>query len=193
MNTDLLLQTLNFIAPLSSKIQERIHEYLIEERFPKKHLLVKEGQVAKRVYFIKEGFARAFFYHDDKESTTWFMGKGDVMISVFSFFTQQPGVENIELLEDSLLQSLTWTQLQSIYADFVEFNFIGRILTEKYYMMSEERAILHRTLSALERYKIMIKKYPEIMQKAKLGQIASYLDMSQETLSRIRSNKGILT
>lgn len=192
MDATLLIQTLNFITPLSSKIQERLHEYLIEEKYPKRHLLVKEGQVAKRIYFIKEGFARAYFYHDDKESTTWFMGTGDFMISVFSFFTQQPAVENIELLEDTTLLSVTWTQLQNIYADFVEFNLVGRIITEKYYMMSEERAILHRTLSALERYKIMIKKYPLIMQKAKLGQIASYLDMSQETLSRIRSNKRIL-
>jgi CRP-like cAMP-binding protein len=60
-------------------------------------------------------------------------------------------------------------------------------------MMSEERAILHRTISALERYKIMIKKYPQIMQKVKLGQIASYLGISPETLSRVRGNKGILT
>lgn len=193
MDTTLLIQTLNFIAPLSSKIQERLHEYLIEEKFHKRHILVKEGQVAKRIYFINEGFARAYFNHDAKECTTWFMGTGDFMISVFSFFTQQPAVENIELLEDTTLLSLTWTQLQNIYADFVEFNFVGRLITEKYYMMSEERAILHRTLSALERYKIMIRKYPLIMQKAKLGQIASYLDMSQETLSRIRANKRILT
>jgi CRP-like cAMP-binding protein len=193
MDADLLIQTLNFIAPLSSKIQARLHEYLIEEKYPKRHLLVHEGHVANRIYFITEGFARAYFYHDAKECTTWFMGKGDFMISVFSFFTQQPAVENIELLEDTVLISMTWTQLQNIYADFVEFNYVGRLITEKYYMMSEERAILHRTISALERYKIMIKKYPQIMQKVKLGQIASYLGISPETLSRVRGNKGILT
>jgi CRP-like cAMP-binding protein len=193
MDADFLIQTLNFIAPLSSKIQARLHEYLIEEKYPKRHLLVHEGHVANRIYFITEGFARAYFYHDAKECTTWFMGKGDFMISVFSFFTQQPAAENIELLEDTTLISLTWTQLQNIYADFVEFNYVGRLITEKYYMMSEERAILHRTVSALERYKIMIKKYPQIMQKAKLGQIATYLGISPETLSRVRGNKGILT
>src|SRR5579875_736341 len=111
MNTDLLIQTLNFIAPLASKIQERLHEYLIEEKYPKRHLLVKEGQVAKRIYFIEEGFARAYFYSGAKECTTWFMGRGDFMISVFSFFTQQPAVENVELLENSILLSMTWTQL----------------------------------------------------------------------------------
>lgn len=192
MDTSLLIQTLNFIAPLSSKIQDRLHEYLVEEKYPKRHLLIWEGQIAKRIYFIKEGFARAYFYHDAKERTTWFMGTGDFMISVFSFFTQQPAVENVELLEDSILLSLTWTQLQNIYADFTEFNFVGRIITEKYYIMSEERAILHHSLSAIERYKLLMKKYPQIIQKAKLGQIASYLDMSQETLSRIRGNKETL-
>ena len=192
MDTSLLLQSLNFITPLSSKIQERLNDCLVEERFPKKHVLVKEGSTAKRIYFINSGFARAYYYRDGKEFTSWFMGTGDFMISVYSFFTQNPAVENIELLEDTTLISLTWTQLQNVYADFPEFNFVGRLITEKYYMMSEERAILHRTLSAQERYKTLLKTFPQIMQKAKLGMIASYLDMSQETLSRIRGTRDIL-
>jgi CRP-like cAMP-binding protein len=193
MDTSLLIQNLNFITPLSSRIEDRLNEYLVEEQFPKKHLLVSEGQTARRIYFINRGFARAYFYRDDKEFTGWFMGTGDFMISVYSFFTQKPAVENIELLEDSTLVSLTWAQLQNIYADFPEFNYVGRLITEKYYMMSEERAILHRTLSAAERYKVLLKTYPQVMQKARLGQIASYLDMSQETLSRIRASREILT
>jgi CRP-like cAMP-binding protein len=192
MDTSLLIQSLNFITPLSSRIEERLNEYLVEEIFSKKHLLVKEGSTAKRIYFISRGFARAYFFRESKEFTSWFMGAGDFMISVYSFFTQKPAVENIELLEDSTLISLTWAQLQTLYADFPEFNFVGRLITEKYYMMSEERAVLHRTLSAPERYKVLLKTYPEIMQKAKLGQIASYLDMSQETLSRIRGTREIL-
>lgn len=190
MDTDKLIRSLSLIAPLSAELQEAFSNYVTEDSYPKKHLLLKEGQVAKRIYFIKEGFARAFYFtKNTKECTAWFMGEGDLMISVYSFFTQQAAVENIELLEDSIIQSMTWKQLQAIYADFKYFNYIGRIITEKYYIQSEERAILLRTLTAKERYELLLNTHPNIFQKAPLGQIASYLGISQETLSRVRGRQ----
>lgn len=190
MDTDRLIRSLSLIAPLSAELQNAFSSYVTENAYPKKHLLLKAGHVAKRIYFINEGFARAFYFTKNiKECTSWFMGQGDLMISVYSFFTQQPAAENIELLEDSVIQSMTWGQLQSIYADFKEFNYIGRIITEKYYIQSEERAILLRTLTAKERYEFLLNSHPDIFQKASLGQIASYLGISQETLSRVRGRQ----
>lgn len=192
MNIDKLIQSLSLIAPISLELQNACSNYISEDSYPKKHLLLKEGQVAKRVYFIKDGFARAFYFTKNvKECTAWFMGQGDLMISVYSFFTQQPAVENIELLEDSIIQSMTWKQLQTIYADFKDFNYIGRIITEKYYIQSEERAILLRTLTAKERYEQLLSSHPDIFQKVSLGQIASYLGISQETLSRVRGKQKV--
>jgi hypothetical protein len=114
------------------------------------------------------------------------MREGDVMISVFSFFTQQPGEENIELLEDCRLQSISWTQLQGIYADFPEFNYHGRVLTEKYYIESEHRAMLLRNGSAAERYALLLKMHPDIVRRVPLWMIASHINVSHEALSRIR-------
>jgi CRP-like cAMP-binding protein len=188
MDTELIMQTVNHISPVSDAVKSRLNEYLKEERFPKKYQLLQEGQTAKKIYFIKEGFARAFYFTaDGKECTSWFMGTGEFMISVFSFFTQKTAAENIELLEDSTLQSITWTQLQALYKEFTEFNLIGRVITEKYYIESEQKSILLRTLTAKERYEQLIRSNPNILQKASLGQIASYLGISLETLSRIRA------
>ena len=83
--------------------------------------------------------------------------------------------------------------MQGIYADFPESNYTGRLVTEKYYMLSEERTILLRTLSARERYEKLLQLHPGITQKASLGQIASCLGMTQETLSRVRGARSILT
>jgi CRP-like cAMP-binding protein len=191
MNTELIMQAVNQISPVSEAVKSRLHEYLKEERFPKKYKLLQEGQTAKKIYFIKEGFARAFYFTaDGKECTAWFMGTGEFMISVFSFFTQKPAAENIELLEDSTLQSITWTQLQTLYTEFTEFNIIGRMITEKYYIESEQKSILLRTLTAKERYEQLIRFNPNILQKSSLGQIASYLGISLETLSRLRAKKN---
>ncbi|GAA4326279.1 Crp/Fnr family transcriptional regulator [Mucilaginibacter gynuensis] len=190
MKTDLLINTLSFISPLNERLQKRITEGVKKEYFRKKTILLKDGQVSKHIYFINSGFARAYYLTPDgKEYTSWFMGKGDLMISVFSFYTQKPAAEYIELLEDSELLSMSWQQLQGIYAEHPEFNFHGRQLTEKYYILAEERNILLRTLSAKERYERLLETHPGILQKAQLGQIASYLGISQETLSRVRGKK----
>ncbi|MBL4675677.1 MAG: Crp/Fnr family transcriptional regulator [Mucilaginibacter sp.] len=192
MNAEKLLQLLNFIAPFSAALDQRFRETLREENYPKGHLLLKQGDTSRKIYFINKGFARAFHINGDKECTTWFMGEGDLMISVYSFYTQQPAMEYIELLTDSELLSMSWNQLQSIYADFPEYNFIGRKVTVKYYMLSEERATITRTLSAADRYQLLLKTYPQILLNAKLSQVASFLGMTPETLSRVRSKKSVL-
>jgi CRP-like cAMP-binding protein len=187
---ELLFRILTFIAPLSGALRKRFEDCIVRKAYPKKFRLLREGEINRHIYFIRKGSARAFFFdHDGREHTTWFMGANDLMISVYSFYTQKPAAENIELLEDSVLLSMTWDQLQTIYAEFPEYNFHGRLVTEKYYIQSEERAILLRTKNPAERYQLLLEKYPGILQTAALGQIASFLGITQETLSRIRARR----
>lgn len=188
MQTDLLLQTLNLIRPLSARLQERFSECVREEILPRKHMLQRQGETARRIYFIISGMARAYYVdNNEKQCTTWFMKQGDLMISVYSFFTQRPAPENIELLEESRLQFMSWSQLQAIYADFPEFNYHGRIMTEKYYIESEQRAILLRNSTAFERYQLLLQTHPDILQRVSLRTIATHLNVSHEALCRIRA------
>ena len=189
METMGLLQTLNSVTILSECLQDRIKTYLIEEDYGRKSTLLKAGQVSQRIYFIKHGFVRAYYYKGEGEFTSWFMTTGDIIVSVYSFFSRKPSFENIEVLEDSTLQSISWDQLQILYKEFPEFNQTGRLITEHYYIRSEERTIALQTLNAKQRYEKLICDYPGILQKASLGQIASFLSIKQETLSRIRGKK----
>ena len=186
MNTNYLFKTLNSIHILSTELQARITENAVEENIPKKTILLKAGMVSHRIYFIKKGFVRAFYYKNGHPYTSWFMGDGEIIISVYSFFSRKPSFENIEVLDDCTLQSISWDQLQDIYQKFPGFNITGRLITELYYIRSEERAIDLQTLTATQRYKKLIATYPAITQIASLGQIATYLGVKQETLSRIR-------
>ena len=185
-----LLETLGLIAPLPQPFQQRVNSEVQIERYPKKHLLLRPGETARKLYFIQNGFLRAYFIDPQgKACTSWFMGKGDLMISVHSFFTQKPAHEFIEVLQDCSLQSITWNQLNAYYADFKEGNLLGRIVTQKYYILSEERAIFLRTHTPEDRYQLLIDAHPDIEQQTTLNNIASYLGITRETLSRIRSQK----
>ncbi|NCD68276.1 Crp/Fnr family transcriptional regulator [Mucilaginibacter agri] len=184
-----LINTLNAIKTVSKPLESYIRSIVKEEHFAKRDILLKPGQIAQRVYFINKGFCRAFYECAEKDYTTWFTGEGHIMLSVYSFFTRNPSFESIEVLEDAAFVSIDWKQLQELYKNFPEFNIYGRIITEQYYLKSEERAIALRTLTAGERYEKLITRYPQILQRATLGQIASHLGISQETLSRIRAKR----
>ncbi|MBC8986674.1 Crp/Fnr family transcriptional regulator [Pedobacter sp. N36a] len=190
MDIDFMLTTLGFITPLSQQLQERFTAQIQQETIRKRTILLRQGETCRRIYFIKEGFARCYFLDKQgKECTTWFFNEGDFMISVHSFYTQKPAYENIEILEDCILQSISWLQIQAIYADTREGNHIGRVMSERYQIQSEERFILHRDSNPTERYKLLLEHYPGIEQKTTQTNIASYLGISRETLCRLKGKK----
>lgn len=186
-DTEQLFLVLDAIAPLGLSLREDLTRLLQTRPFPKKHLLLRQGQVADRIYFIKQGFARAFYLDPDgKENTIWFMGKNDVMISVYSFFARQPSCELIELLEDCVLQSISAKELDDLYTDHPSFNYHGRKLTEYYYIKAEERAIILHCRKPMDRLVKLLETFPDIFQQVSVAQVASYLGIEPETLSRLR-------
>lgn len=181
-----LLENLNLIYPISTSLHEHLLNRLKLVILPKKTFLLKEGRICKNIWFINKGLARCFYVKEEKEVSSWFMKEGDVIISVESFFKQQPSYENIQALEDCELFSISYEELHAIYHEFPEFNFIGRVLTEKYYTLSEQRLFSLRMQRASERYAYLMTHYPEIIQRVPSTFIASYLGITLETLSRIK-------
>lgn len=115
------------------------------------------------------------------------MKEGDLIISVESFFQQKPSYESIQVLEDCTLIGIKYDELQEMYSRFPEMNFIARVLTEKYYTLSEQRLYSIRMLRAPERYKFLIDNFPVLIQRVPSKYLSSYLSVSEETLSRIKS------
>jgi len=182
--TDLLKQ----FATISEQARIELAGFITKRELPKGTLLLEQGKTCKHLNFLESGFARAFYYQNGKEITSWFAFENDIVASMYSFTAQKPSFESIEIVETSVLHSLTYDQLQQLYQKYPEFNLIGRLLTEKYFIELEERILSLQIQSAKERYQKILKNQPELLQRASLGHIASYLGISQETLSRIRAN-----
>ncbi|MDQ2770304.1 MAG: Crp/Fnr family transcriptional regulator [Bacteroidota bacterium] len=182
-----LLTYLQAIQPISAELAAAIQAGIKREYFPSRHLLLRPGQVARQIHFIEQGLVHGFGIYRDRKVSSWFMREGDFVISVISFITQSPSAEYVELLEPSVVDSLSYDSLQQLYQQFPEFNRIGRMLTEKYYVLSEQRAHSLRTANAAERYANLLREFPDIFQRVQVKQIASYLGIVPETLSRLRA------
>lgn len=149
--------------------------------------LVTEQKICRHLYFLEQGALRGFYHLDGKEITHWFSVAPDFVTSFHSFITQQPAVENMQLLEGSILWSISKDQLTRLMNEHHDIERLVRIAYESYYIRLEERYVNAQFKTATERYQNLIHQTPQLLERVPLGYIASYLGISPETLSRIRS------
>ncbi|MBN9296849.1 MAG: Crp/Fnr family transcriptional regulator [Filimonas sp.] len=176
---------------VSPELEDAIGSILHHRCLKKRELLLEAGRICQNIYFIESGLTRSFYLDESIETSSWFMKENDIIISVKSFFLQQPAEESIQAIEDTSLYYVSYTDLLSLYDQFSDFNHIGRRLTEYYYMQAEERLINVRKRDAFERYRFIAVNHPEFIQRVPGKYIASYLGITEETLSRLRSRKLI--
>lgn len=149
-------------------------------------LVVQEGNVCNYLYYILEGSARSYYTKDSKDVTVSFTLEGEFVTSMHSFISRRPSYENIETLEKSVIARISRDALLNLFEHHRGLERTYRVILEQYYIMLEEQLIFVKFKSAMERYLDLMENRPKVIQKASVGQIASFLDMSIETLSRIR-------
>ena len=184
-----VLQYLNSIQPLPDALTAYLRQIIKRKEIPRKGYLLKEGQVCRNIHFIEKGLLRCYYIKDGGEISSWFMKEKDVCIAVESYYHQEPSTENIQALENSIVYSISYEELDRIYRHFPSFNYTGRILTERYYMLSEQRSRSMRMQRSFERYDWLMARYPEMMQRVPAKYIASYLGITEVTLSVVRGRK----
>lgn len=184
-----LFKLLASIHPLSTPLQDYLGRTVKERQLLKRSYLLKAGHICRTVSFIQRGLLRCYYIKDDQEISSWFMKEGDVIVSIESFYRQQPSYEFIQALEDCTVFTVECNELQAIYRAFTEFNFIGRVLTEKYHVLWAQQLFALRMQSAAERYKWLLDHHPELILRVPAKYIASYLGIEETTLSKIKSGR----
>ena len=173
--------------PLPQVSKQTLQKYIREISFPKGHILLRAGHIERNIYFIKQGIVRAYAKTGDSETTFWFGKEGDAVISMKSYVAGQKGYEDIELLENGLLYELNTRNLQQLFGRDIYIANWGRKLAEQELVKTEERLISQQFQTATERYKELLKSNPDLIRRVQLGYIASYLGITQVSLSRIRA------
>lgn len=164
---------------------------LIEQQFEpytlsKHEYLLKEGRISG-YYFMQEGFLRAFIHDKDgAEVTTAFYGGPRVIFEPASFFQHQPSQENIQAITDCKGYLSSFEKLNILFHSSPEFREFARAIIVKEFVAHKKQSISLINKSAEERYRDLINNNEELFQHAQLKHIASFLGMTDTSLSRIR-------
>ena len=154
----------------------------------KGEVILNEGEVASDIIFVEKGMLRQFYYKNKKDITEHFSYENSIVMCIESFLKQEPTKLLIEALEPSTYYTLSHARLMSLVEIYPEINRFYRGVLEYSLIVSQKKADSWRFESAKERYSRLWNEHPEIVRRASLSHIASYLLMTPETLSRVRAN-----
>ena len=165
-----------------------MEDLLIATKYPKGQHVVTAGDISDCVYWVDKGLVREFYTKNGKEVTEYLATENNIFMCIESLFKNEPSRMQVETLEPSIIYAMPKKQLEQVALHSVNIQILYRKILEESLILSQVHADLVRFESAQERYKRLMKMNPELFLRAPLVYIASYLQMTPETLSRVRSN-----
>lgn len=164
-----------------------LESILVPMKFARGERVVNEGEVCDAIYYVERGLFREYYYKNNKEVTEYLAVDGNVFMCIESLFQNEPSKLIVDALEPSVVYALPKDRLEEVALHNVNIQILYRKILEESLIISQRRADLLRFESAKDRYRKLCKLNPKVIMKAPLVYIASYLQMTPETLSRVRS------
>ncbi|HXS38449.1 MAG TPA: Crp/Fnr family transcriptional regulator [Flavipsychrobacter sp.] len=182
-----LVRFIQNIFPISDSKAKQIADKYVQKSIPKNDFILTEGHICSASHVIESGFLRGFIYDvDGNDVTISFYSKDTSAYDIFSFFKQVRSTENIQALTDCETWYMSYETMQESFHAIPEFREFGRLNLINNYGALKERMLSMIQETAEQRYVNLINSNPEILQIAPLKNIASYLGITDSSLSRIR-------
>lgn len=176
---------------LSSKAEEYIYSISKEKTILKGEILIHQGQNVEKTYFVTDGCLRSFCTDkNDKEHTLQFAIKDWWISDFIAIYNNELATLTVESITDSNIIEFNAKELDKIHSLFPEFEAFQRKNLERHVVSLHKRILNQLQLTALERHDLFLKQYPDIEQYTHNYHIASYLGITQQSLSRIRVEKA---
>lgn len=183
-----LLEYLTKIQTLSHQAIEAIDQLCTTVPIKKNKDLQTIGQTCRTIYFVKEGSARIYYYKEGKDVTEYFAFENDLIIRAESLFTGKPSHKAIQAIRDTAFIAIPATPLFQLFDRHPDVERLFRKVVERSYVDTINRLESLQFHDAEERYKSLIELSPEVVREIPLKHIASYLGITQVSLSRIRAS-----
>ncbi|NQX81222.1 MAG: Crp/Fnr family transcriptional regulator [Flavobacteriaceae bacterium] len=160
----------------------------VERRtYNKNDIIFTEGEISSEIYFISNGCVRLFYNVDSNDKTAFFYTEGQFICAGESYTYNIPATENYQAVEKTEIYVFTKTKIESLLREVPKFEVIARIATENELITCQKVIASFVTKSAEERYTDLLNTQGELFQRVPQKYIASFLGVSPETLSRIKS------
>lgn len=172
---------------LSPDELDMFSEILVPMKFSKGDLILKENEVCRHMLYVAKGMVRQFYFKNNKDVTEHFSYETKIVMCIESFLQQEPSRLMVEALEPCLLFGIPYDELQELTQKSFNIELLFRKFLEHCLIDSQIHADSVRFETAQDRYLKLFKSCPQIFLRAPLVHIASYLQMTPETLSRVRS------
>lgn len=166
---------------------DTLESILVPRKYAKGEAILKEGDVCRDILYIHTGLVRQFYHKKGKILTEHIGVDGTIVMCIESLFREEPTILQMEAIEPSVCYALPKKKLEEVALHNVNIQILYRKILEESLILSQVHADLVRFETAQNRYKRLRKLMPKVVQRAPLNYIANYLQMTPETLSRVRS------
>jgi CRP-like cAMP-binding protein len=180
-------ESINQIIPLTNEEKVSIEKAFKPATYSRGDFWIKAGKICNHVAFVQQGKLRLFHVdHSGNEVTCYFVTPGEFVSSFTSFLTNTPTIENITVIEESLMQQITKSDLEKLSDEVPKMHIFRRIIAENLFITMEKRIAELQAFTAQERYEKMLKENPDILLSVPLQYTASFLGITPQHLSRLR-------
>ncbi len=187
ISNTLLLKKITELTEISNSSLNQFVEIANQKFFKKGDILLNEGEICKSIFFIESGQLRTYLLKDGSEINIDFIFEGQFTTNLESLINSTPADSNIVAMEDTCVFEIDRDKLLDLYKVSSEIESFGRKLLEQLLLTKEEHSNLFKIYSPTERYQYLLNHKPAILQRVSLTHLSSYLGITRETLSRIRS------
>ena len=164
-----------------------LESILVPMKFQKGEIFLKEGDVCKCIYWVVKGLVRQYYFKNGKELTEYMAAENTICMSIESLFKEEPSHQQMQAIEPTVIFAMPKASLEKAAVKNVNIQMLYRKILEESLILSQVHADMLRFESAQERYAKLVKRTPQLVLRAPLVYIASYLQMTPETLSRVRN------
>lgn len=165
-----------------------LESIIVPQKYAKGEMILKEGDICRQFLYIDKGLVRQFYFKHGKEVTEHLGQEQTIVMCIESLFKEEPSKLQMEALEPTTVYALPKADLERVAMHNVNIQILYRKMLEESLIVSQIHADLVRFETAQDRYKKLCKLCPQVVLRAPLVYIASYLQMTPETLSRVRAS-----
>lgn len=164
-----------------------LESILVPRKYLKGQMILSEGDICREILYISKGMTRQFYFKNGKELTEHIAVEGGIVMCIESLFKEEPTQLQIEALEPTWVYAMPKARLEEVALHNVNVQILYRKILEESLITSQIHADLVRFETSQDRYQKLCKIMPQVILRAPLTYIASYLQMTPETLSRVRT------